>query len=173
MQKSSRAKTGLALSLLVALTIIFAALFLFNWQTESKEDLKPANQQASNACAINDSIETRNIATHDQLLRVEVVKNEKDKIQGLSGRDCLNESSGMLFVYEVEDEYCFWMKDMKFNIDIVWLNKNQEIIDIKSQASPDSYPQSFCPQSPANYILEVEGGLAEKLGWQIGSSFKL
>jgi uncharacterized membrane protein (UPF0127 family) len=92
---------------------------------------------------------------------------------GLSGRSSLSESSAMLFVFDIEsDRYCFWMKDMKFDIDILWLDSKKRIVDAKYAASPSSYPEEFCPKSAARYVLELPAGQALKNGLIIGVQTK-
>ncbi len=78
--------------------------------------------------------------------------------RGLSGTHSLNGSNGMLFVFEEADEHGFWMKDMKYPIDILWVNENNQIVEIKESISPDTYPQVFKPSVPAKYVLEVMAG---------------
>ena len=59
------------------------------------------------------------ILPNGKRLNLEVRDDEIGRVQGLSGRSSLSESSAMLFVFDIEsDRYCFWMKDMKFDIDI-------------------------------------------------------
>src|SRR3989344_3587537 len=69
--------------------------------------------------------------------------------QGLSGRDGLKDDEGMLFVFANSGEHLFWMKDMKFPIDIIWLNDNREVIYIKKNARPELYPETYGPASPS------------------------
>lgn len=54
-------------------------------------------------------------------IKAEVVDNEEARMKGLSGRDNLADDEGMFFVFEKSDIYPFWMKDMKFAIDIIWI----------------------------------------------------
>ena len=78
--------------------------------------------------------------------------------KGLSGRTSLADDHAMIFVFEFPSEICFWMKDMKFPLDIIWLNSNKQIIHIEKDLSPNSYPNSYCPESPAKFVIEVNGG---------------
>ncbi len=106
-------------------------------------------------------------------LNLEVRDDEIGRVQGLSGRSSLSESSAMLFVFDIEsDRYCFWMKDMKFDIDILWLDSKKRIVDAKYAASPSSYPEEFCPKSAARYVLELPAGQALKNGLIIGAQTK-
>lgn len=113
------------------------------------------------------------ILPNGKRLNLEVRDDEIGRVQGLSGRSSLSESSAMLFVFDIEsDRYCFWMKDMKFDIDILWLDSKKRIVDAKYAASPSSYPEEFCPKSAARYVLELAAGQALKNGLIIGAQTK-
>ncbi len=106
-----------------------------------------------------------NLLTPKGRIVVEVVDTDQSRALGLSGRENLGDNSGMLFVFDDEtSERCFWMKDMNFAIDMVWLNSKREVVYIKGDVKPETYPESFCPDEPAKYVLEVVSGRAEQLG---------
>jgi uncharacterized membrane protein (UPF0127 family) len=106
-------------------------------------------------------------------LRVEVADTEAARERGLSGRDNLAEGSGMLFVFPKDDQAGIWMKEMKFSIDVIWLDASGTVITIAPTVSPDTYPQAFYPAKPARYILEVPAGFAEAHGVAEGDTFVL
>ena len=62
---------------------------------------------------------------------LEVMNTDEEKAKGLMFRESLDEDKGLLFLYFVEGERNFWMKNVKFPIDIIWLDKNNEIIHIE------------------------------------------
>ena len=101
---------------------------------------------------------------------VEVALSPIVQARGLSGRKNLAEAAGMLFVYPESQIPSFWMKDMNFALDIIWLDENLEIVDITYGATPESYPQSFTPNSPVRYVLEVNSGFANKHNLAIGNT---
>lgn len=94
----------------------------------------------------------------DSVISAKVVKTDTERSKGLSGIANLKDSEGMLFVYDNDDTHGIWMKDMKMNIDIIWLSKDKKVIHIVKNASPKSYPKSFKPNKPARYVLEVPAG---------------
>ncbi|MBI1974619.1 MAG: DUF192 domain-containing protein [Candidatus Zambryskibacteria bacterium] len=104
----------------------------------------------------------------DKIFKVEVADTDAKRVQGLSGRDNLPEDSGMLFVFDKPGAYGFWMKDMKFSLDIAWLGQNKEILWIERAVSPDTYPQVFYSPRDTLYVLEIPAGSFEKLGVDIG-----
>ncbi len=132
--------------------------------------VKKSEAPTSRSCNPGGSLATTTISSEAALIRVEVAESGEEKTQGLSGRNCLDPDSGMLFTYDHSGDYCFWMKDMKFAIDIVWLDDEKKVVTIKDGVHPDTYPQSFCPDRPARYIVEVAAGKAADYGWQVGSN---
>ncbi len=91
---------------------------------------------------------------------VEVADTDDKRAQGLSGRAALAEGVGMLFVFDTEDAWGIWMKDMRFPIDIIWADTNGTILTIKRGATPESYPEVFYPANQARYVLEVPAGFS-------------
>lgn len=90
------------------------------------------------------------------------------RVQGLSSRDGLPGATVMLFDFEKEDGCVIWMKDMKFSIDIIWLDNNFKVIDFKESASPDTYPTVFSPISSCRYVIEANDGLINENALKIG-----
>ncbi len=82
--------------------------------------------------------------------------------KGLSNIDALNENEGMLFVFSEPQTPSFWMKDMLFNIDIIWLSGQWEVVDIHKGLTPESYPKTVSPSQEVLYVLEVPAGFVEK-----------
>lgn len=64
----------------------------------------------------------------------------------------------MLFVFAEAEQYSFWMKDMNYPIDIVWIDANRQVVAITENATPESYPLKFTPPVPVKYVLEVRSG---------------
>ncbi len=65
------------------------------------------------------------------------------------------------------------MKDMNFPIDIIWINKEGEIVTIAPRVSPDSYPEVFYPQESAKKIIEVPAGTVDVLGVSLGDQVRI
>lgn len=101
-------------------------------------------------------------------LNIEVADTNIKRELGLSGREGLQENEGLLFIFDKEGSYGFWMKDMSFAIDIAWLDKNKKIIYIKSDVSLATYPEVFSPTAPALYVLEVNSRFFENHQIKIG-----
>ena len=104
-----------------------------------------------------------------QELQVERVTSSWRKTKGLSGRDFLDESAGMLFAYSEPDYYGIWMPKMKFAIDIIWFDELCRVVDFKENVVPESYPEIFKPKIQAYYILEVNAGFIKRHAVSVGS----
>jgi len=94
----------------------------------------------------------------DVSIDAHVVESQSDRALGLSIYDELESDRGMLFIFSKKDKHGFWMKDMKFPIDIIWLDETKRIVWIEQKVQPASYPKVFTPPSQALYVIEtVEG----------------
>ena len=107
-----------------------------------------------------------------QRVGVDLATNSVTQELGLSGRNELKENEGMLFVFDKIDKYTFWMKDMNFPIDMIWLSQDQKIVYIKKDARPELYPEKYTPNDNAKYVLEVTSGFSDKNNLKIGDSVK-
>ncbi|MEK6847268.1 MAG: DUF192 domain-containing protein, partial [Nanoarchaeota archaeon] len=92
-------------------------------------------------------------AVMDIDITIEIADSPEERAKSLSGRESLNENAGLLFVHNQPGIYGIWMKDMKFPIDVIWLDENYRVVDIAYYVRPDSFPKVFEPKVPAKYIL--------------------
>ncbi len=93
---------------------------------------------------------------------VETVCTRAAKIQGLSDRKLLGEKQGMLFVFNHAGGHGIWMKSMRFAIDIVWINEQQQVVHIEQFVKPKTYPRTFASTEPALYVLEILAGQGDE-----------
>jgi uncharacterized membrane protein (UPF0127 family) len=110
------------------------------------------------------------VTVNSNTLRAEVADTPEAITQGLGGRRSLPADHAMLFVFDSDGTYCFWMKDMHFPIDVVWLNKDKKVVSVKQRVQPSSYPDQFCPDSDARYVIEMNAGQASNLGITTGTA---
>lgn len=108
-----------------------------------------------------------------QCIALEKATTDKQHVQGLSGRKFMADTQGMLFVFDKPAKPCFWMKDMHFGLDMIWLDANKKVVQIDNAVAPESYPNKFCPNKPAQYVIEVNDGIAEQAGLWVGQTLKL
>lgn len=109
------------------------------------------------------------------LIKAKVADVASERKTGLSKMESLSLGEGMLFVFESEAPYAIWMKDMKFAIDIIWINKNKTIVDIAQNVAPEPGKKDkeltiYRPGGNALYVLEVNAGLSSLHDLQIGDA---
>lgn len=88
--------------------------------------------------------------------------------KGLSGLRGLSQGEAMLFPFEEPGYLAFWMKDMLFSIDILWLDESDRVVSFVSDVSPDTFPQTFSPEAPALSVVEFSAGTLARLGVKAG-----
>lgn len=138
--------------ILIFLLFLFFVFFLFG--------LKMASQTTYGQVEFPEKIE----------IVVEKALNKKQKQQGLSFREAILDSSGMLFVYEKPEIVSLWMKDMLFAIDMVWI-VNNKIVHIVEHAQPETDKKNlplYSFNDPIDFVLEVNAGFVQKYGIQEG-----
>ncbi len=105
----------------------------------------------------------------DTAIRVEVADTNEERSAGLGGRESLGAMEGMLFVFDRPDFYVFWMKDMLFPLDIIWINKDKKIVDVITNLKTETYPDfQYVNDFLATYVLEVNAGFFDEYGLKLG-----
>ena len=105
---------------------------------------------------------------------VEVADTLKKRSLGLGERTSLKKGWGMLFVFEKRKPYRFWMKDMQFPLDIIWLDNNRIVHSIHNAKPANSRdePEVMTSPVPVNFVLEIAAGRATKLRLKTGQRMK-
>ena len=107
--------------------------------------------------------------------KVTVVTSQKDQEIGLSKTKSLPQDQGMIFLFQKPDYYAFWMKNMKFPIDIIYIN-NATIVTIKNNAQAPKNTKEvspiYTPTGLADKVFEINAGLSEKYNFKNGDSVK-
>lgn len=114
------------------------------------------------------------VTIKNQTFNVLIAKTEEEKQKGLSGREALPQDQGMVFLFEEPSIHSFWMKDMKFPIDIIFINENK-IVSIIENAKPDNSENRplYQPTAPSNTVFEINAGLAKKYNFKPGDTVEL
>ena len=105
-----------------------------------------------------------------QMVRVVIADTPALRARGLSGRGALAPDEGMLFVFEEDGLHTFWMKDMRFAIDILWISREGVVVDIRQNVAPETYPATFAPRREARYAIELPTGFVEAHAVQEGDA---
>ena len=105
----------------------------------------------------------------------EVAAKASDRKKGLAKRDSLPINRGMLFVFDKSDKWAIWMKDMRFAIDIIWIDESKKIVGIANSAMPEPGEKDdeltiYKPDAVAKYVLEVNAGLVNLNNLKVGDS---
>jgi len=90
----------------------------------------------------------------------ELAVTDHERARGLMFREKINPDQGMLFIFESEGRHSFWMKNTLISLDILWLNRDQQIVHIEEHVPPcreDPCP-SYASKIPAMYVLELKAG---------------
>jgi len=104
------------------------------------------------------------VTVGNTLIPVEVARDYTSIQKGLSGRPYLDQNSGMLFIFPKASIYRFWMPDMNFPIDILWINAGR-VIDIEENMTnvfDPANPRYYSPSSPAQFVIELNAGFIRK-----------
>ncbi len=123
----------------------------------------------------NTIIETTTIGFADGTkIIAEIADDDAKQEKGLSFRDGLGTNEGMIFVFPYEDHWGFWMKDMRFPIDMIWTDSNGKIVHIQKNAQPcEEGCDTYVPTTAAKYVIEVNSGFANKHNLKIGDSVSI
>jgi hypothetical protein len=103
---------------------------------------------------------------------VKIADTNITRERGLSGHSSLLDNQGMIFVFDKPDTYGFWMKNMFFPIDIIWISQDLKINHIQMSVSPETYPKIFYPEEKSLYVLEISAGQSQVLNLKIGDSIR-
>ncbi|MEK7534060.1 MAG: DUF192 domain-containing protein [Patescibacteria group bacterium] len=105
-----------------------------------------------------------------------VAKTPKDREIGLSKYNNIPQNFGMIFLFDKPDFYSFWIKDMKFPIDIIFI-RNGRIVTIHKNVKPptnsNENPPIYRSSEPADIVLEINAGLSEKYNFKEGDVMRL
>ena len=106
--------------------------------------------------------------------KVELADSKEERERGLMYRVSLPKDAGMLFDFKEEGIYPFWMKNTWIYLDIIWIDKDNRIVDIAEKASPClRMPcDSYIPDQKAVKVLEINGGLVKDYGIKRGDTVK-
>lgn len=111
----------------------------------------------------------RQVKIGDGIFNLRIANTEDARERGLGGVTGLARDEGMLFIFPENGLYAIWMKDMLIPLDILWLSASGEVIDIRENVSPDSFPKIFTPQMPARFVVELSAGAVQSFHLTIGS----
>lgn len=146
------------------IAVIFSLLLIFYFWSLFKEKNLPQN--------ISLEKEKKMLIIKNETLYVEIADTPLKRITGLSYRRNLGENEGMLFVFEKEGIYPFWMRNTNLPLDIAFISKDFIIIDIQ-RMTPMEEKRVYQPERPFLYALEVNQGYFESKKIKVGDTVYL
>ena len=152
------------------LLIVGVVLYLYSgiiiMPSGQESQLQPTILQEEIASG-KDTYQQVYVTLNDQILIADISATDEQKRTGLTVKDTLAENEAMLFVFQNEAEHIFWMKDMKFPIDIIWIDSDKSVVDIEHNLPPCNAGllcTTYMPDGASLYVLETVGGFAQKYG---------
>lgn len=114
------------------------------------------------------------VTVNGEKIEVTVAKDDATKQVGLSNRPSLEENKGMLFPFEEPGYYAFWMRDMQFPIDIIFLH-GDKVVQIYRNVQPATGEDIpiYRPDEPADSVLEINAGLSDKYNLKEGDTVNI
>ena len=160
---------------------IILALVVFVWIVVGAAVLQSRRALGSSGASLSmtaaESLATdqhHDVLVGDVRVRALVADTNTLREKGLSGVERIADDEGMLFVFDQPDIHAFWMPDMNFSIDIIWVDVHKKIIGVSENAQPlidGARPAYYHPSAPAQYVLEVPAGFFQKHGLKKGMQF--
>ena len=116
------------------------------------------------------------VELNGQRFEVEVADDEPERSRGLMFRDELAPGHGMIFVHDIEEPQAYWMKNTKIPLDILYFDSQRKFVSMQEGVPPCSLGDRCPPfpsEGPAQYVLELNAGVASKLGLKPGDALVL
>ncbi len=106
---------------------------------------------------------------------VQLAQNGIERTKGLMFQESLEQNKGILFLFDKESKYSFWMKNTFISLDIIWIDKNNNVVFISENNQPCKWYNcpSIKPTTDAKYVLEVNSGIVKKIDLKVGDELNL
>ncbi len=121
---------------------------------------------------VEDVTSVREVSLRVHVFVLEIAATPAERALGLMHRESLAENAGMLFVFPQEASLSFWMKNTLIPLDILYMDSTGVVVDIQTMhpqpGVPDSELRTYPGAALAQYALEINAGLAESLGFEVG-----
>lgn len=110
-----------------------------------------------------------------QTLHLDLAMDTATQRRGLGGRPTMARNEGMLFVFPKPGIYPFWMKGMRYPIDIIWFEHGvvTDVVTLPPPINETVEPATFIPTHIADQVMELNAGMAAALGIEVGSRLRL
>lgn len=161
--------------LIVVLIGLFIAGAYFFYTPLTKREETVTWQEIETKEVVQPKLETKQIVIGTKEYKINLTQTEEDRKKGLAIFDSLPANEGMLFSFDQEDYYVFWMKDMKFNIDIIFLDQDKKVLEVfeSVKAEPgvqDMDLKTYSSKLKSQFIIELKEGETRKNGIKPGDT---
>ena len=153
---------AIGVSATVAVLFFYPGIAATLGQPQDKQQELAASQELRSGI---EGYQHVNITLNGLVLVADIAATEEQRTNGLSVKNGLDENEAMLFVFDYEAQHTFWMKNMKFPIDIIWIDSDKTVVYIEHNVEPcssDIFCPVFRPDHDSLYVLETVGGFAER-----------
>jgi uncharacterized membrane protein (UPF0127 family) len=160
-------RTNILLYLIIVILIVIAAFIVF--RPVSKNEKERTNKTEQKPLYLEGRIWFLSNDLSDTLVSIPVAVSDDpfERSRGLMYRYSMPDTVGMLFIYDRPDYLNFWMKNTHISLDIIFLDPNFKVIDIKQFTTP--YSEDMIPsRGIAKYAVEVNAGFVQRIGIEIG-----
>jgi uncharacterized membrane protein (UPF0127 family) len=124
------------------------------------------------SAVISQPAEIQTVCFGETCFHAELAVSNESQLKGLMYRELLPDAHAMLFIYDKEIRPVMYMKNMKFSLDLIWLDRNRKIVSIAKNVPPcqsDPCPL-YRPEGSAMYVLEVNAGVSDAIHLQRGDT---
>jgi uncharacterized membrane protein (UPF0127 family) len=170
MPKNKLSKKPSGTFYLIAVLSIIATLMLL------EQFVIPRLNQPTTTSVENPKTVLVPLTVGDQVVQVEIRDDEAERELGYSGRKSIGDNEGMLFVFGELVQPTFWMKDMQFSLDVLWIREGK-VIQIEENVPHPTQAQpviaTMIPQNPIDMVLEVPSGWVSRTGVRVGDQVSL
>lgn len=178
-RKRKRNKSNTYRLLFLILLLLLALSFMFVFLTKSPFNFETADKNSKPAKTIETkfTIEgklfflNKNERDTIKTISIEIADTDYHRQRGLMYRYSMPCNVGMLFIFDREEPQSFWMKNTYISLDIIFLNKDLEIVTIQKHTKPlTEWP--IPSYKPAKYIIEVNAGFCDEYKIETGGKVK-
>ena len=102
---------------------------------------------------------------------VSLALTPEEQSKGLMFVNHLDDDRGMLFVFDKDGIYPFWMKNTLIPLDIIWIDSNNKVVFMSKDAQPCKLTcDPINPEEQARYVLEINADISDKIGLAVGDN---
>jgi uncharacterized membrane protein (UPF0127 family) len=170
MPKNKLSKKPSGTFYLIAVLSVIATLMLL------EQFVIPRLNQPTTTSVENPKTALVPLTVGEQVVQVEIRDDEAERELGYSGRKSIGDNEGMLFVFGELVQPTFWMKDMQFSLDVLWIREGR-VIQIEENVPHPTQAQpvisTMIPQNPIDMVLEVPSGWVSRTGVRVGDQVSL